>query len=96
MAEKLNNRGAQAKQEKLTKFANWPVLSDITKSMLMEKDVWDLVSIRPRPQCKNPRLWAKDVKEDCIVVGIAQQIIRESISDEITFNIIDLEDPKEM
>lgn len=31
-----------------------------------------------------------------MAVGIAQQIIREGVSDQIAFNIMDLKDPKEM
>lgn len=36
------------------------------------------------------------MKEDRMAVGIAQQIIREGVSDQIAFNIMDLKDPKEM
>ena len=71
MVKKLfNSNRNQAKKKKLTGFANWPVWSGIIKSMLIEKDVWDLISIRPRSQCKNPGLWSKEVKEDRIAVGI--------------------------
>ena len=31
-----------------------------------------------------------------MAVGTAQQIIRESVNDQIIFNIMDLKDPKEM
>ena len=31
-----------------------------------------------------------------MAVGIAQRIIREGVSDQITFNIMDLKNPKEM
>ena len=97
MAEESSNSGGnQAKREKLTGFANWPVWSGITKSMLIEKDVWDLVLTGPRPQRKNPGLWSKKIKEDRMAVGIAQRIIREAVSDQIAFNIMDLKDPKEM
>lgn len=64
--------------------------------MLIEKDVWDLVLIEPRPQCKNPGLWSKEIKEDCMAVGIVQRIIKESVSNQIAFNIMDLKDPKEI
>lgn len=76
MAEKLLNfGGGQTKRKKLTKFAIWPVKSDITKPMLIEKDVWDLVFTRPCYLPNKPRIWAKKAKEDCITVVIAQQII---------------------
>lgn len=64
--------------------------------MLIKKDVWDLVSTGTRPQRENPGIWAKEVKEDRMAVGIAQRIIREGVSDQIAFNIMDLKDPKEM
>ncbi len=97
MADESNsNAGNQAKREKLTGFANWSVWSGITESMPIEKDVWDLVSTGLRPKRQNPTLWAKEIKEDRMAVGIAQQIIREGVSDQIAFNIMDLKDPKEM
>ena len=64
--------------------------------MLIEKGVWDLVSTGPRPVRENPSLWSKEVKEDRMAVGTAQRIIREGVSDQIAFNIMDLKDPKEM
>lgn len=81
MVKESNNKGTQAKREKLTGFANWPVWSRIIKSMLIEKDVWDLVFKGPRPQRKNPILWLEEIKEDRMAVGTAQRIIRESVSD---------------
>lgn len=97
MADESNsNARNQAKREKLTGFANWSVWSGITESMPVEKDVWDLVSTGLRPKRQNPTLWAKEIKEDRMAVGIAQQIIREGVSDQIAFNIMDLKDPKEM
>ena len=97
MAEKLSNSSRnQAKKEKLTGFANWPVWSGITKSMLIEKDVWDLVLTGPQPQRKNPGLWSKEIKEDRMAVGIVQRIIRKNVSDQIAFNIMDLKDPKKI
>lgn len=44
----------------------------------------------------NPALFGKEVKENRMAIGIAQQIITEGISDQIAVNIMDLEDPKEM
>ncbi len=64
--------------------------------MLIEKDVWDLISTGPRPVRENPDLWSKEVKEDHMAVGTTQRIIREGVSDQIAFNIMDLKDPKEM
>ena len=94
--ESSNSIGNQAKNEKLIRFANWPVWSGIIEFMLIEKNVWDLVSIRPWLQCDNPGLWSKEIKEDRMAVGIAQRIIRKGVSDQITFNIMDLKDPKEI
>ena len=96
MAEDSSNIGGQAKRKKLIGFSNWPIWSGITESILIEKDVWDLVSTGPRPRRENTALWSKEVKEDHMAVGIAQKIIREGVSDQIAFNIMDLKDPKEM
>lgn len=97
MAEKLSNSsGNQAKREKLTGFANWPVWLGITESMLIEKDVWDLGLIKPQSQYENPDLQWKKIKKDRMAVGIAQKISRKGVSDQIAFNIMDLKDPKKM
>lgn len=63
---------------------------------MIEKDVWDLVSTGPRPEQQNPHLFTKEVKEDRMAIGIAQRIIIKGVSDQISFNIMDLEDPREM
>lgn len=63
---------------------------------MIEKDIWDLVSTGPRPEQQNPHLFAKEVKEDRMAIGIAQEIITKGVSDQIAFNIMDLEDPREM
>lgn len=68
----------------------------ITKSMLIEKDVWGLIETGPRPIRENPRLWGKEIKEDRMAIGIARRIIVEVVNDQIAFNIMDLEDPKDM
>lgn len=62
---------SDAKLEKLTRFLNWPCWSSLTKAMLIEKDVWSIVSIGPR-QVREPNLlWDFQVKEDRMVVGTA-------------------------
>lgn len=68
----------------------------ITKSMLIEKDVWDLIETGPRPVRDNPTLWGKEIKEDRMAVGIARRIIVEGVNNQIDFNIMDLEDLKDM
>lgn len=52
--------------------------------------------MQPCLQCKSPSLWMKEIKEDHMAVDIAQRIMRKSINDQVTFNIIDLKGPKEM
>lgn len=64
--------------------------------MPIKKDMWDLVSKKPRPKYENPGLWAKNIKENRMAIGKVQQIIRESVRDQIPFNIIDLKDSKKM
>ena len=92
--EPSNSGGNQAKKEKLIGFANWPVWSGITESMLIEKDVWDFISTGPHPSRKNPGLWTKEIKEDRMTVGIVQRIIRKGVSNQITFNIMNFKNPK--
>lgn len=38
----------------------------------------------------------KKIKEDYIAISIAQKIIKEGVSDQIAFNIIDFKDFKEI
>ena len=87
---------SQAKCKKLIDFTNLLIWSMIIKLMPIEKDVWDLVSTGLQLECQNPILFSKEVKEDQIMVEIGQQIILKGVNDQIIFNIIDLEDPKEM
>ena len=96
MSEKSSTNSTQAKQERLTGFANWPIWSMITKCMLIEKDVWDLIATGPRSKRQNRGLFTKKVKEDRIAIGIARRIILDGVNDQIAFNIMDLEDFKEI
>lgn len=68
----------------------------ITKSMIIEKDIWDLILTSPRPKYPNFILFLKEAKKDQMVMGIAWQIILKSINDQIAFNIMDLKDLKKM
>lgn len=68
----------------------------ITRSMMIKKDVWDLISTGSHPKRQNPALFTKEVKEDRMTIGIAQRIITEGVRDQITFNIMDLENPRKM
>ena len=62
--------------------------------MLIEKDIWDLVEMGPRP---NPAtIWEQKTKENRMAAGTATRIIKEGISDNIFNNIIDITDLKEM
>lgn len=45
---------------------------------------------------QKPRTIGKKVQKDRIAVRIAQRIIRQSVSDQIAFNIMDLKDMKEI
>lgn len=96
MSDEIFTTGTQAKREKLTGFVNWPLWSMLTRSMMIEKDVWDLISKGPREPIANPALFGKEAKENRMAIGIAQRIITEGISDQIAVNIMDLEDPKDM
>ena len=63
MMEEQGSSG-QAKRKKLTGFANWPIWSMITKSMLIKNDVWDLIETRPQLVRDNLTLWGKEIKKD--------------------------------
>lgn len=86
----------QAKQKLLTGFINWPIWVMLTKSMLIEKDVWDLISNRSCPIRGHNSGWNKENKEDRMIIGIAQKIIIKGVSSQITFNIMDIDNQKEM
>ncbi len=96
MSDKTYTTGTKAKRDKLTGFINWPLWSILTRSIMIEKDVWDFISKGPREPIANPTLFEKEAKKNRIAIGIAQRIITEGISDHIAVNIMDLEDPKEM
>lgn len=49
MADETNDTASSnSRRQKLTGFANWPQWADLTKTMLIEKDVWDLIEIGPQ------------------------------------------------
>lgn len=97
MASDETPASTSAKREKLTGFTNWARWASLTKSMLIENDVWDLVETGPRPQQPNAStLFDHRVKEDRIAVGTAGRIIREGLSDDLFNNIIDIDDPQAM
>lgn len=58
--------------------------------MFIKKDIWDLVPKGPSLLYSNPALFLKELKEDCMAIDTAQQIIQEDVNNQITFNIIDL------
>ena len=64
--------------------------------MMIEKDVWDFIVIGPWPEWQNPQLGVKKANKDWMAVEIARRIIFEGVSDQIAFNVMDLEDPKEI
>lgn len=48
--------------------------------MMIEKDVWDLISKEPWEPIANPAFFGKEAKENQMAIGIAQRIIIEGIS----------------
>ena len=94
MTDERKNTLSGSRREKLTSFTNWPRWSDLTRAMLIEKDVWDLIETGPRPA--PPPFQQQKTKENCMAVGTATRIIKEGVSDNIFNNIIDITDPKEM
>lgn len=53
----------------------------ITKSILIEKDVLDLIEANSYPKRQNLGLLTKKVKQDQMEVDIAQHIIVKDVSD---------------
>ena len=48
MSDETYTNGTKAKRDKLTRFVNWPLWSILTRSMMIEKDVWDHISKGPQ------------------------------------------------
>lgn len=96
-SDKTSTSSSSAKRERLTGYSNWTRWASLTKSMLIEKDVWDLVETDPRPIKQNAStLFDHKVKEERIAIGAAGRIIREGLSNDLFNNVIDIDDPKEM
>ena len=91
-----NEEHSSAKREKLIGFSYWPRWSALTKAMLIEKDVWNLLSVGQRAvRAPNP-LWDYQVKEDRMAIGTAMRIIQRGVSDDLFNSVIDLDDPQLM
>ena len=94
MTNKRNDTLSGSRRKKLTGFTNWPQWSDLTRAMLIKKDVWDLIETGPRPE---PLLFQQQkTKENRMAVRTATRIIKEGVSNDIFNNIINITDPKEM
>lgn len=52
--------------------------------------------MEPYLKRQNPTLWLKYIKEDHMIVDIAQRIIRDNVNNQILFNIMDQTDPKQI
>ena len=82
-----------AKKEKLIGFSNWARWASLINSILIEKDVWDLVETGSRPLQQNiSKLWDYKEKEDRIAIETAGHIIKKDVSDNLFNNIIDIND----
>lgn len=89
-----NNTSGGLYREKLSGFTNWLQQSDFMKIILIKKDVWDLVEIRPKPNLAT--IQKQKTKENQRAIGMATQIIKKGVSNDIFNNIIDITDSKEM
>lgn len=68
----------------------------ITKTMLIKKDIWDLVKTGLRLLRENPTLFEKEIKGDQMVISITRYIIVKGVNSQIILNIIDLENPRDI
>ena len=82
------------KREKLVGFSNWPRWAALTKTMLISKDLWNLVPVGSQPIVYKGALWDHRRKDDRMAIGKATEIIQGGVSDNLFNNIIDDDDPK--
>lgn len=94
MTNKKDNTSTDSYHKKLTGFNNWLRWSNLMTTMLVEKNIWNLIKTGPKPA--SVRIWEQKIKENWIAIGTVTQIIKEGISNNIFNNIIDITDPKEM
>lgn len=95
MAEETTTGAAPwNEREKLKGFVNWPRWADLTRTMLEEKDVWDIVEEGPRRNI----CFDETIKGNQMAMAIAAniKIIKEGVSDDLYTNIIDKREPHEM
>lgn len=84
------------RREKLKGFTNWPWWADLTRAMLVEKDVWDQIEIGSRQPPTTLSERELKTKENQMAIGMATRIIKKGVNDDIFNNIINIIDPKEM
>lgn len=69
----------------------------LIKSILIKKDVWDLIEIDSRPILKNVSiLFDHKIKKDQIAITTTSRIIKEGFSYNFFNNVIDINDYKEI
>lgn len=51
--------------------------------------------MRPHPECQDLGIWVKQMKKNQKTLDIAERIIREGVSNQIAFNIMDIKDLKQ-
>lgn len=95
MTDKRNdNTSGGSRREKLTGFTNWPQWSDLTRTILIKKDVWSLVETGPRPNLAI--IWEQKTKKNRIAIRTLTRIIKKGVNNDIFNNIINITDLKEM
>ena len=62
--------------------------------MLVEKDVYNLIETDPIPASVG--IWKQKIKENWIAMGIAMQIIKECVNNDIFNNIINITNVKKI
>lgn len=92
MTNKQKNTFSSASYKKLKGFNNWPQWSDFTVTILIEKDIWDLIETGPRRT--KAIIWEQKTKKNCIAIKTVIKIIKKDINNNIFNNIIDITDLK--
>lgn len=88
------DRSGQSKHEKLSGFINGSTCAIPTKTILIKMDIWDIVFVGSCSLQGTNIGQNKKNEEDQMAIVIAQGIIIEGVSGQVAYNIIDIDNPK--
>lgn len=93
-----NNFGqnSQVKYKKLIRFINQPIWALLIKNMPINKDDQVIIFVKSYLLQETNMGWNKKNKKNQIAIGMAQKIIIKGVSSQITFNIININNLKDI